>query len=102
MEPVIRTIRAWGGLKSRVRVWDGGDRLAPVPCLPGLVRTGGDFDTVVPLFVAGRRMVSLDHAGRGGSGRSPDVMRYGPEACPSGVPDVRGANLSPVRKVRCA
>ncbi len=91
MEPVIRAIRAWDGLNLHVRVWDGGDRLAPVLCLPGLVRTSGDFDAVAPLFVEGRRVVSLDYAGRGGSGRSSDVMRYGPEACLRDVLDVCAA-----------
>lgn len=78
---MIRTITAWDGLNLCVRVWDGGDRLGPVLCLPGLVRTSGDFDVVAPLFADGRRVVSLDYAGRGRSGRSSDVTRYGPEAC---------------------
>lgn len=91
MEPVIRTITAWDGLPLRVRIWDGGHRLPPILCLPGLVRTGADFDTVTPLFAEGRTVVSLDYAGRGGSGRSPDVMRYGPEACLRDVLDVRAA-----------
>ena len=50
-----------------------------------------DFDTVVPLFGEGRRVVSLDYAGRGGSGRSSDVVRYGPEACARDVLDVCAA-----------
>jgi pimeloyl-ACP methyl ester carboxylesterase len=55
------------------------------------VRTGGDFDAVAPLFADGRRVVSLDYAGRGGSGRSSDIMRYGPEACARDVLDVCAA-----------
>jgi pimeloyl-ACP methyl ester carboxylesterase len=55
------------------------------------VRTAGDFDTVVPLFGEGRRVVSIDYAGRGGSGRSRDVTRYGPEACARDVLDVCSA-----------
>jgi pimeloyl-ACP methyl ester carboxylesterase len=91
MEPLIRTVSAWDGLPLCVRVWDGGDRLPPVLCLPGLVRTGADFDTVAPLFASGRRVVSLDYAGRGSSGRSSDVVRYGPEACVRDVLDVCAA-----------
>jgi len=91
MEPLIRTISAWDGLDLRVRVWDGGDRLPPVLCLPGLVRTSGDFDVVAPAWADGRRVVSLDYAGRGGSGRTSDVMRYGPEACLRDVLDVCAA-----------
>jgi pimeloyl-ACP methyl ester carboxylesterase len=91
MEPVTRTVSAWDGLALRVRLWDDGNRLPPVLCLPGLVRTAADFDPVVPLFAAGRTVVSLDYAGRGGSGRSPNVMRYGPEACLRDVLDVCAA-----------
>jgi len=91
MEPLSRSIAASDGLSLRVRIWDGGDRLPPVLCLPGLVRTSGDFDTVVPLFAGDRTAVSLDYAGRGGSGRSPNVMRYGPEACLRDVLDVCAA-----------
>jgi pimeloyl-ACP methyl ester carboxylesterase len=91
MEPLIRTVAAWDGLALCVRIWDGGHRLPPVLCLPGLVRTGADFDTVVPLFGVGRTVVALDYPGRGGSGRSSDVMRYGPEACLRDVLDVCAA-----------
>ena len=91
MEPLIRTISAWDGLPLRVRIWDGGDRLPPVLCLPGLVRTAADFDTVVPVFAEGRTVASLDYAGRGGSGRSSDVTRYAPEACVRDVLDVCAA-----------
>ncbi len=91
MEPLIRTIAAWDGLSLCVRIWDGGHGLSPVLCLPGLVRTGADFDTVAPLFGDGRTVVALDYAGRGGSGRSSDVMRYAPEACLRDVMDVCAA-----------
>lgn len=91
MDPLIRTIAAWDGLSLCVRIWDGGHRLAPVLCLPGLVRTAADFDTVVPLFGDGRTVVALDYAGRGGSGRSSYVMRYGPEACLRDVQDICAA-----------
>jgi pimeloyl-ACP methyl ester carboxylesterase len=91
MEPLIRTISAWDGLPLCVRIWDDGNRMPPVLCLPGLVRTGADFDTVVPLFGEGRRVVSLDYAGRGGSGRATNVMRCGPEACVRDVLDVCAA-----------
>lgn len=91
MEPLIRIVPAWDGLPLCVRIWDGGDRLRPILCLPGLVRTGGDFDTVVPLFAAGRRVVALDYAGRGGSGRSSDITRYAPEACLRDALDVCAA-----------
>jgi pimeloyl-ACP methyl ester carboxylesterase len=91
MDPLIRTISAWDGLSLCVRIWDGGHRLPPVLCLPGLVRTGADFDTVAPLVHDGRTVVALDYAGRGGSGRTADVARYAPEACLRDVLDVCAA-----------
>ena len=91
MEPLIRIVAGWDQLPLCVRIWYNGDHLPPILCLPGLVRTGADFDAVVPLFAEGRRVVALDYAGRGGSGRSPDVMRYAPEACLRDVLDVCAA-----------
>ena len=91
MEPLIRTISAWDGLPLRARIWDGGDRAPPILCLPGLVRTGADFDIVAPGSAEGRRVVSLDYAGRGESGRSSDINRYAPEACLRDVLDVCAA-----------
>jgi pimeloyl-ACP methyl ester carboxylesterase len=91
MEPLIQTISTWDGLPLRVHIWDDGDRVPPILCLPGLVRTGGDFVAVVPLFGAGRRVVALDYIGRGGSARSSDIMRYAPEACLRDVLDVCAA-----------
>src|SRR5689334_8771413 len=78
--PVLHHLSAWDGLPLLVREWDSGDRLVPLLCLPGLVRTGGDFAALVPLLGAGRRMVAIDYAGRGGSGRARDLRRYAPEA----------------------
>jgi pimeloyl-ACP methyl ester carboxylesterase len=91
MEPLSLTLRAWDDLPLRVRVWDDGDRRTPLLCLPGLVRTAGDFDVIAPFLGQGRRIVSLDYAGRGGSGRSADITRYGPEACARDIMDVCAA-----------
>jgi pimeloyl-ACP methyl ester carboxylesterase len=91
MEPLSLTLRAWDDLPLRVRVWDDGDRRTPLLCLPGLVRTAEDFDVIVPFLGEGRRIVSLDYAGRGGSGRSTQVTRYGPEACARDIMDVCAA-----------
>jgi pimeloyl-ACP methyl ester carboxylesterase len=87
----MRTISAWDGLKLHVREWHGGDRLPPILCLPGLVRTGADFETLAPAIVEGRRVVTIDYPGRGDSGRSPDVTRYAPEACLRDVMDACAA-----------
>ena len=78
MGALTRTLSAWDGLALLVHEWPGGG--VPLLCLPGLVRTGGDFADMAARY-AGRRVVSLDYAGRGGSGRARDSARYGPEAC---------------------
>ena len=91
MDPVRQRISAWDGLGIHVRTWDDGDRLPPVLCLPGLVRTGGDFETLIPSIGAGRRVIAIDYAGRGDSGRAKRVERYAPEACLRDVTDVCSA-----------
>jgi pimeloyl-ACP methyl ester carboxylesterase len=90
------TVSAWDGLPLRVREWDGrgrqgGSSLPSVLCLPGLVRTSGDFETLAPAIGEGRRVVAIDYAGRGESGRSRDVTRYAPEPCVRDVMDVCAA-----------
>ena len=91
MGEITRHVSAWDGLPLLVREWHGGDRPAPLLCLPGLVRTGGDFAALAPLIGAGRRMVAVDYAGRGGSGRAAKVGRYAPEACLRDVLDICAA-----------
>ena len=63
----------------------------PILCLPGLVRTGADFDTLATEIGRDRRVVTLDYPGRGDSGRSRDINRYTPEACLRDVMDVCAA-----------
>lgn len=91
MDPVIWRISAWDGLPIHIRVWDGGEAQSPILCLPGLVRTGGDFETLAPAIGAGRRVVAIDYPGRGESGRSSDIRRYTPEACLRDVMDACAA-----------
>jgi pimeloyl-ACP methyl ester carboxylesterase len=55
---------------------DNGD--APIVCLPGLTRPARDF-VVLALFLneqTGRRVISLDYRGRGGSDWDPDWTQY--------------------------
>ncbi len=85
-----REVAAWDGLKLRVVEWGNGDRL-PLLCLPGLVRTSGDFAGVAARHGARRRVVALDYAGRGGSARARSVARYAPEAMLRDVLDVCAA-----------
>ena len=91
MGAVIHRISAWDGFLLTVREWDGGASAMPLLCLPGLVRTSGDYEGVAERHGAGRRVIALDYAGRGGSGRTRDVTRYGPEACVRDVLDVCAA-----------
>jgi pimeloyl-ACP methyl ester carboxylesterase len=91
LDALAHRLSAWDGLPLVVREWRGGDRLRPLLCLPGLVRTSGDFSAVAAMLGAGRRVVALDYAGRGESGRARDVDRYAPEACLRDVLDICAA-----------
>jgi pimeloyl-ACP methyl ester carboxylesterase len=85
-----RIIHAWDGLTLHIQEWGEGP-LLPLLCLPGLVRTTGDFADFAGRYGGERRIVSLDYAGRGESGRSQDVARYRPENCLRDVLDVCAA-----------
>jgi pimeloyl-ACP methyl ester carboxylesterase len=91
MDTISHRISAWDGLTLHVSEWFGGDGLAPILCLPGFVRTAADFETLAAAVGTGRRVVAIDYAGRGDSGRAGDVARYGPEACVRDVLDVCAA-----------
>ena len=91
MDTITHCISAWDGLVIHLREWFCGDRLPPVLCLPGLVRTGGDFEALAPALCAGRRIVAVHYPGRGASGRTADVNRYGPEACVRDILDACAA-----------
>ena len=91
LRPVIHRISAWDRVPIHVREWHGGDRHPPIVCLPGLVRTGGDFEALAPAISEGRRVIAIDYPGRGDSGRARDVARYNPEACLRDIMDICAA-----------
>lgn len=91
MGALSHRITVTDGLSLAVREWADGNARTPIVCLPGLVRTSGDFAGVAERHGAGRRVISLDYVGRGGSDRAKDVTRYGPEACLRDVLDVVAA-----------
>lgn len=101
MDPLIHRISAWDRLPIHVLEWrmpgqrgtgpSGTDFLPAILCLPGLVRTGADFEVVAPAIGPGRRVIAIDYPGRGRSGRSRDVNRYAPEACLRDVMDACAA-----------
>jgi pimeloyl-ACP methyl ester carboxylesterase len=91
MDAIVHRLSAWDGLPLFVREWRDGNSRAPLLCLPGIVRTSGDFNDLAHTVGAERRVLSLDYAGRGQSGRSRDISRYSPEACLRDVLDVCAA-----------
>jgi pimeloyl-ACP methyl ester carboxylesterase len=91
VDPIIHRIGAWDRLPLCVREWHAGDKYPPILCLPGLVRTGADFETVAAAIGDRRRIIAIDYAGRGDSGRDRDVARYAPEACIRDVMDACAA-----------
>jgi pimeloyl-ACP methyl ester carboxylesterase len=48
----------------------------PILCLPGLTRTAEDFDGLAERHQGTRRVLALDHAGHGESGRAASPARY--------------------------
>jgi pimeloyl-ACP methyl ester carboxylesterase len=77
VDPLIQTISGWDGLPLCIRVWLGRTDGPPLLCLPGIVRAGADFEGLAAVF-PGYRVVTMDYAGRGGSGRARLVNRYAP------------------------
>jgi pimeloyl-ACP methyl ester carboxylesterase len=96
MDTLTHRISAWDGLPIHVTEWCSAEQsdvapLPPILCLPGLIRTGADFEILVPEIGASRRVIAIDYAGRGASGRTRDIARYAPEACARDVMDVCAA-----------
>lgn len=76
--PVSRYFTTRDGLRLHYLDYpfDGATR-APVVCLPGLTRPADDFEAVAAALVAqGRRVLALDHRGRGRSDWDPDWKHY--------------------------
>lgn len=91
MDALTHRISAWDGLFLRVLEWDQGCDRLPLLCLPGLVRTAGDFAGVAAALGTGRRVLAMDYPGRGQSGRSREIDRYDAEACLRDIMDACAA-----------
>lgn len=88
---MIHRLAAWDGLPLLVREWHPSANGRPILCLPGIVRTGADFETLAAALGEDYRVVAVDYPGRGGSGRSRDIQRYAPEACVRDIMDICAA-----------
>ena len=88
MGELTHRVTVTDGLSLFVREWADSNRETPLLCLPGLVRTSGDFAAFAARHGQGRRVIALDYAGRGDSGRARTIARYGPEACLRDILDV--------------
>lgn len=83
-------ITARDGLRLAVTEWGGGAGV-PLLCLPGITRSARDFAHLGARHGGARRVVALDWAGHGGSGRAADVRRYAPEPAVRDVLDAMAA-----------
>ncbi len=93
----MRTLRfhARDGLELAARDHPGPAHRTPLLCLPGLTRSAADFDRLAARHAATRRVIALDHAGHGESGRPADLARYGIEASLRDVLDAMAALHAP-------
>ena len=91
MDAIVHRLSAWDGFSLVVREWRDGNAHTPLLCLPGIVRSSGDFEALAGAIGTGRRVVAPDYPGRGQSGRSRDISRYAPEACLRDVLDICAA-----------
>ncbi|MBL6454464.1 alpha/beta fold hydrolase [Belnapia sp. T6] len=78
MTPLPRRIAfsARDGLRLSALEWAGDPSGTPLLCLPGIARTALDFTGIAMRHRGRRRVVALDYAGHGESGRAADPRRY--------------------------
>lgn len=68
--------RARDGLAISAIDHPGPEGRTPILCLSGLTRSAHDFDALAERHACTRRVLALDHAGHGESGRPAEVARY--------------------------
>jgi pimeloyl-ACP methyl ester carboxylesterase len=79
---ISRFVTAQDGLRLHVRDWRPPDETArlPVVCLPGLARSGADFDDLAMALandpLRPRRVLAIDSRGRGKSDYDPNPANY--------------------------
>lgn len=79
------------GLPLAAREHPGPPQRTPLLCLPGLTRSAADFDRLAARMAGRRRVLALDHAGHGESGRPAEPARYGIERSLADVLDAMAA-----------
>ena len=87
----LARLSASDGLGLAVRLWGEPTERTPLLCLPGLVRTGGDFARLAARHATDRLVVAPDYLGRGLSDRAADWRRYRPERILADVLDLCAA-----------
>ncbi len=85
------TFRARDGLELSAVDHPGPSGRTPVLCLCGLTRNGEDFDALAKRHAGTRRVIALDHAGHGASGRAAAIARYRIEESLRDVTDAMAA-----------
>ncbi len=79
------------GLRLSALEWPGDPAAVPLLCLPGIARTALDFTGVALRYRGRRRVVALDYAGHGESGRAADPARYRVEGAIRDLTDAMAA-----------
>jgi pimeloyl-ACP methyl ester carboxylesterase len=90
MSPREHHVTARDGLLLAITEWGGGPGV-PLLCLPGVTRSARDFAHLGARHGGQRRVVAVDWAGHGGSGRAAEITRYAPEPAVRDVLDVMSA-----------
>lgn len=85
------TVSARDGLALSAAVWDGPNGRTPILCLPGICRSTMDYEDLAARHAGRRRVVAIDYAGHGLSGRATDPARYEPFALIRDVMDAMAA-----------
>ena len=89
--PRRRFVSARDGLRLAALDWAGPAQATPLLCLSGISRSGLDFIHVAEHLAGTRRIVALDYAGHGESGRAASPGRYAPQAAVGDVLDAMAA-----------
>lgn len=91
MTPRRLAFSAHDGLCLSALEWPGPPGRAPLLVLPGICRTALDAEAVAARQAGRRRIVALDYAGHGESGRAAQPRRYRPELLIRDVLDAMAA-----------